>query len=97
MHLRGSCYEHHVCSCLRVGTKNRKLWNEKKQNAGWDLKTSPRGTQWVRVPFDDLASLLTCLQGSGIDVFENLPIFNPFSFLWGGGILLLSLRQGSQA
>lgn len=77
--------------------KNGKLRNEKKKNAGWDLKTSPRGTQWVRVPFDDLASLLTCLQGSGIEVFENLTFFNPFSFLRGGGILLLSVRQGSEA
>lgn len=56
-----------------------------------------QGAQWVRVPFDDVASPLTCLQGSEIEVFENLTIFNPFSFLWGGGILLLSLRQGSEA
>lgn len=77
--------------------KNGKLQNEKKQNAGWDLKTSPRETQWVRVPFNDLASLLTRLQGSGIAVFENLTSFNPFSFLRGGGILLLAVRQGSEA
>lgn len=80
-------------SCLqlvRVGMKNGKLCNKKKKSAEWDLKTSPRGTQCVCVPFDDLASLLTCLQGSGMEVFENLTFFNPFSFLRGGGVLLLS-------
>lgn len=69
-------------SCLqlvRIGMKNGKLWNEKKQNAGWDLRTSQ--TQWVCVPFDDVASLLACLQRSGIEVFENFIFFNPFSFL----------------
>lgn len=87
-------------SCLllvRVGIKNGKLWNEKKQSAGWDLRTSPGRTRWVHVPFGDLASLLTCLQGSGVEVLENLTFCNPFSFLQAGGILLLSLGQGSEA
>jgi len=58
--------------------KNGKLWNEKKQNAGWAFKTLRRGTH---VPFDDLDSLLTCSQGSGTEVFENLTFFNPVILL----------------
>lgn len=51
----------------------------------------------VRVPFDGVASPLTCLQCSGIYVSENFAIFNPFSSLQGGRILLLYVRQGSEA
>lgn len=61
------------------------------------LYGTPRDHAVVHLPFGDVASTLMCLQCSGIYVFENFAILNPFSLLQGGGILLLYVRQGSEA